>query len=254
MSRPRVYKVGGPALEDPGLVAPLAEDIRRGGAPTVIVHGGGRDIERMLRAMGVESQFVEGRRSTSPAAMEVVEMVLSGVVNKSLASGLTGAGLPAVGVSGRDAALLQALPVPGIGRVGVPRAVDVSVLRALWSANLLPVVSPVAGGAAGESLNVNADEAALAIAVAVGASTLVYLSDVDGVRAGDTVLATLSESEAQKHIDDGTISGGMSLKVRAALAAARAGVDEVVVAGKARLTGGFPGTRVTAARTAAVPA
>ena len=250
MSRPRVYKVGGPALEDPGLVAPLAEDIRRGGAPTVIVHGGGRDIERMLRAMGVESQFVEGRRSTSPAAMEVVEMVLSGVVNKSLASGLTGAGLPAVGVSGRDAALLQALPVPGIGRVGVPRAVDVSVLRALWAASLLPVVSPVAGGPAGESLNVNADEAALAIAIAVGASTLVYLSDVDGVRAGEAVLETLGENDAQRHIDDGTISGGMSLKVRAALAAARAGVDEVVVAGKARLTGGFPGTRVTAAVTA----
>lgn len=253
MSRPRVYKVGGPALEDPGLVAPLAQDIRRGGAPTVIVHGGGRDIERMLRAMGVESQFVEGRRSTSPAAMEVVEMVLSGVVNKSLAAGLTAAGLPAVGVSGRDAALLSALPVPGIGRVGVPRAVDVSVLRALWSASLLPVVSPVAGGPAGESLNVNADEAALAIAIAVGASTLVYLSDVDGVRAGETVLETLDEGEAQRRIDDGTISGGMSLKVRAALAAARAGVDEVVVAGKARLTGGFRGTTVTAARTA-VPA
>ena len=246
MTRPRVYKVGGPALEDPGLVKPLAEDIRRGGVPTVIVHGGGRDIERMLRAMGVESQFIEGRRSTSPAAMEVVEMVLSGVVNKSLAAGLTGAGLPAVGVSGRDASLLQALPVPGIGRVGVPRAVDVSVLRALWAAGLLPVVSPVAGGPSGESLNVNADEAALAIAIAVGASTLVYLSDVDGVRAGEQVLPELSEGDAHRHIDDGTISGGMSLKVRAALAAARAGVEEVVVAGKARLTGGFPGTRVTA--------
>jgi acetylglutamate kinase len=248
MTRPRVYKVGGPALEDPGLVAPLAEDIRRGGAPTVLVHGGGRDIERMLRAMGVESQFVEGRRSTSPAAMEVVEMVLSGVVNKSLAAGLTAAGLPAVGVSGRDARLIEARPVAGIGRVGVPHAVNVSVLRALWDAGLLPVVSPVAGGASGESLNVNADEAALAIAIAVNAATLVYLSDVDGVRAGETVLASLDEGQAQKHIDDGTISGGMSLKVRAALAAARAGVDEVVVAGKARLTGGFPGTTVTAAR------
>ena len=112
----------------------------------------------------------------------------------------------------------------------------------------------MAGGPSGESLNVNADEAALAIAVAVGASTLVYLSDVDGVRAGDAVLASLDEEQAQQHIDDGTISGGMSLKVRAALAAARAGVDEVVVAGKARLTGGFPGTTVTAARAAEVTA
>jgi acetylglutamate kinase len=246
-----VYKVGGPALEDPGLVAPLAEDIRRGGVPTVLVHGGGRDIERMLRAMGVESQFVEGRRSTSPAAMEVVEMVLSGVVNKSLAAGLTAAGLPAVGISGRDAGLLSALPVAGIGRVGVPQSVNVAVLRALWAAGLLPVVSPVAAGPSAESLNVNADEAALAIAVAVGAETLVYLSDVDGVRAGDTVLTTLDEATAQRHIDDGTITGGMSLKVRAALAAARAGVDHVVVAGRARLAGGFPGTAVTAARVSA---
>lgn len=248
MTRPRVYKVGGPALEDPGLIAPLAEDIRRGGGPTVLVHGGGRDIERMLRVMGVESEFVEGRRSTSPAAMEVVEMVLSGVVNKSLAAGLTSAGLPAVGISGRDAALLAAAPVAGIGRVGVPRAVNVALLSALWNAGLLPVVSPVGGGPAGESLNVNADEAALAIAVAVKAGSLVYLSDVDGVKVGDRAVATLDEGEAQARIDDGTIVGGMSLKVRAALAAARAGVDEVVVAGKARLTGGFPGTTVTAAR------
>jgi len=251
MTRPRVYKVGGPALEDPGLVAPLAADIRRGGVPTVLVHGGGRDIERMLRAMGVESQFVEGRRSTSPAAMEVVEMVLSGVVNKSLAAGLTAAGLPAVGISGRDASLLSAQPVAGIGRVGVPHAVNTTVLRALWNASLLPVVSPVAAGPSGESLNVNADEAALAIAIAVGATTLVYLSDVDGVRAGDSVLSALDEAAAQRHMEDGTISGGMSLKVRAALAAARAGVDEVVVAGRARLTGGFPGTAITAPRVSA---
>jgi acetylglutamate kinase len=173
-------------------------------------------------------------------------MVLSGVVNKSLAGGLTAAGLPAVGISGRDAALIDALPVAGIGRVGVPRAVNPSVLHALWAAGLLPVVSPVGGGPSGESLNVNADEAALAIAVAVGASTLVYLSDVDGVRVGDgVVVPVLGEADAQKHIADGTIKGGMSLKVRAALAAARAGVGEVVVAGKARLTGGFPGTTVT---------
>ena len=94
----RVYKVGGPALEDPGLVGPLADDIRRAPGPSVLVHGGGRHVDRMLRALAIESRFVGGRRATSPAAMEVVEMVLSGVVNKDLAAGLTNAGLPSVGI------------------------------------------------------------------------------------------------------------------------------------------------------------
>ena len=146
MTGVRVYKVGGPALEDPGLIPPLAAELKNGGGDALVVHGGGRHVDRLLRALSIESRFVEGRRETSPAAMEVVEMVLSGVVNKSLAGGLTAAGLPAVGVSGRDAGLIDALPVPGIGRVGVPRSVNVAVLRALWAANLLPVVSPVGGG------------------------------------------------------------------------------------------------------------
>ena len=247
MSGVRVYKVGGPALEDPGLTAPLADEVRRGGGYAVLVHGGGRAVDRLLKALKIESRFIDGRRETSPEAMDVVEMVLSGLANKALAAGLTAAGVPAVGLSGRDGGLVRARLEPNLGRVGVPERVDVAPIRALWNGGFLPVVSPVANGALGESVNVNADEAALGIARAVGATTLVYLSDVDGVRIGDRAVETLAPAEMQARIDDGTITGGMALKVRVALAASAAGIPEVVIAGKARLLGGFPGTRIVAA-------
>jgi acetylglutamate kinase len=245
--RPRVYKVGGPALEDPGLVSPLADEVRRADGPVLLVHGGGRHVDRMLRALGIESRFVSGRRETTEAAMEVVEMVLSGVVNKGLAAGLTAAGVPAVGLSGRDAGLIRARLEPGLGRVGTPDRVDPTAVHAAWAAGLLPVVSPVSSGPSGESVNVNADEVVLGLAVSLGAASLVYLSDVDGVRADDRVLERLDAAEARLRIEDGTIGGGMALKVRVALEAAAAGIPEVVVAGKARLLGEFPGTRFVAA-------
>jgi acetylglutamate kinase len=240
----RVYKVGGPALEDPSLAGPLADEVRRG--PALLVHGGGRRVERMLQALSIESRFVDGRRETSPAAMEVVEMVLSGVVNKSLASELTAAGVPAVGLSGRDAGLIRARLQPALGRVGTPEEVKPELLRALLDAGLLPVVSPVSNGPSGEAVNVNADEAALGLALALGARSLVYLSDVDGVRIHGVTVETLGEADASRFIQEGTIAGGMALKVRTALEASRAGIDDVRIAGRARLTGGFGGTRVQA--------
>jgi acetylglutamate kinase len=239
-----VYKVGGPALEDPALIQPLAAEVRRGGGRALLVHGGGRHVDRLLRALGIESHRVDGRRATSPEAMEVVEMVLSGVVNKALAAGLTGAGLPALGLSGRDAGLIRARLEPDLGRVGTPEAVDPAPVRALWQAGFVPVVSPVSMGPSGESVNVNADEAALGLARALQARSLVYLSDVDGVRVGDEAVTSLTAEEARLRIDDGTIAAGMALKVRVALDAVAAGIPEVVIAGKARLTGGFPGTRI----------
>jgi len=242
----RVYKVGGPALEDPGLVGPLADEVRHGDGPAVLVHGGGRAVERLLKALNIESRFVGGRRETSAEAMTVVEMVLSGTVNKELAAGLSAAGVPAVGISGRDGGLVRARLVPGLGRVGAPERVDPAPIRALWAAGYVPVVSPVASGPAGEAVNVNADEAALGIARAVGATTLVYLSDVDGVRVGERTAETLTPDETRRRIEDGTIAGGMALKVRVALDASAAGIPEVVIAGKARLLGGFPGTRIVA--------
>jgi acetylglutamate kinase len=178
--------------------------------------------------------------------MEVVEMVLSGVVNKSVAAELTRAGLPAAGVSGRDGNLLQAALEPGLGRVGSSLRVDPSLVRALWRAGYVPVVSPVSNGPSGESINVNADEAALALATALGARSLVYLSDVDGVAIAGEALSELRPEDAERHIADGAISGGMALKVRSALEAARAGIPQVVIAGRARLAGGFAGTQIAA--------
>lgn len=242
----RVYKLGGPALEDPGLLPQLAEEIRRSRSSTLIVHGGGRHIERLLRALGIESRFVDGRRETSPAAMEVVEMVLSGVVNKSLAAELTRAGLSSVGISGRDAGLLQATLEPGLGRVGSSLRVEPRLVRSLWDVGFVPVVSPVSNGPSGESVNVNADEAALALATALGAQSLVYLSDVDGVGIGGQTQRRLELQEAEQHLAEGSIAGGMALKVRSALRAARAGIPEVVIAGRARLVGRFAGTRIAA--------
>jgi acetylglutamate kinase len=242
-----VYKVGGPALEDPTLAGALGAEVLRWGGRALLVHGGGRQVDRLLSALRIESHRVDGRRVTSPAAMEIVEMVLSGVVNKALAAGLTQAGVAAIGLSGRDAGLIRARLEPELGRVGTPESVDASFVRALWQAGLVPVVSPVSMGPAGEAVNVNADEAALGLAKALGAGSLVYLSDVDGVRVGGRTVESLTEEDAKARIADGTIADGMALKVRVALAAAAAGIPEVVIAGKARLAGTFAGTRLGAA-------
>jgi acetylglutamate kinase len=243
----RVYKVGGPALEDPSLIAPLAAEVKRQDGRVLLVHGGGRHVERMLNALGIPSRFVDGRRETSAEAMDVVEMVLSGGTNKALAAGLTSAGVRAVGLSGRDGGLIRARLAPELGRVGTPERVDRSLLDALWDAGVVPVVSPVSSGPSAEAVNVNADEAALALALALQARSLVYLSDVDGVRAEAETLEALTAADATRLMEAGVITGGMAMKVRVALEAAAAGVPEVVVAGKARLVGRFAGTRVVAA-------
>ena len=243
----RVYKVGGPALEDPEMLGPLAAEVKRQDGRVLLVHGGGRHVERMLNALGIPSRFVNGRRETSAEAMDVVEMVLSGGTNKSLSAGLCAAGVRAVGLSGRDGGLIRARLAPELGRVGTPERVDPTILDALWAAGAVPVVSPVSSGPEGEAVNVNADEAALALALALRARSLVYLSDVDGVRAEAETLPALGAADATRLMDAGVITGGMAMKVRVALEAAGAGIPEVVVAGKARLVGGFAGTRVVAA-------
>lgn len=246
MSRARrVYKVGGPALEDPALVAPLAQEIRSFDGDVALVHGGGRQVERLLQQLGIESKFINGRRETSPAAMDVVEMVLSGSMNKALASGLLRHGVPAVGLSGRDGGLIRASLVPGLGVVGTPESVDPKALEALWAKGFVPVISPVSAGPSGEAVNVNADEAAQWIARQLGAETLVFLSDVDGVILDGASVKSLNEAQIEARIADGAIHGGMTMKVRMALDAARSGIPAIVIAGRARLQGAFPGTRIS---------
>ncbi len=246
MSRARrVYKVGGPALEDPALVTPLAKEIGGFDGDVALVHGGGRQVERMLQQLGIESKFIEGRRETSPPAMDVVEMVLSGSMNKALASGLLRAGVRAAGISGRDGGLIRAALVPGLGVVGTPERVDPKILEALWVGGFVPVISPVSGGPSGEAVNVNADEAAQWIARQMRAETLVFLSDVDGVHLDGSPVATLNEAQIEARIADGAIHGGMTMKVRMALDAVRSGIPAVVIAGRARLQGGFAGTLIS---------
>ena len=236
----RVYKVGGPALEDPGLVVPLAEEVRRGAGHAVLVHGGGRAVDRLLKQLHIESRFVDGRRETSPEAMAVVEMVLSGASNKAARGGAHGRGRAGDRPVGprrwADARAARARPrARRDAAARGPRAAARAV-----GAGFLPVVSPVANGPLGEAVNVNADEAALGIARAVGAATLVYLSDVDGVRLGERTAERLGSAEARLRMEDGTIAGGMALKVEVALEAAAAGIPEVVIAGKARLLAAVP--------------
>ena len=241
----RVYKVGGPALEDPALLAPLAKEIGGFDGETAVVHGGGRQVERLLQQLGIESKFIDGRRETSPEAMAVVEMVLAGSMNKALASGLSRAGVPSVGISGRDTGLIRAALVPGLGVVGTPEKVNPAILEALWAARFVPVIAPVSSGPRGEAVNVNADEAAQWIARQIGAETLVFLSDVDGVNLDGAPAAHLTESAIETRIKDGAIHGGMTMKVRMALDAARSGIPAVIIAGRARLLGGFAGTRIS---------
>ncbi len=243
--RKRVYKIGGPALEDPGLIAPLAREIEAFDGQVALVHGGGRQVERRLQQLGLESRFIDGRRVTSSEAMEVVEMVLSGSMNQALTAGLSRAGVPSVGVSGRDGNLIRAALLPALGRVGYPDVVNPALLEALWSHGFVPVISPVSGGPEGEAVNVNADEAAQWMARAIAAETLIFLSDVDGVVLDGHPAPALNEGRILSRLADGSIHGGMALKVRMALDAVRSGIPTVVIAGRARLTSGFRGTRIS---------
>lgn len=243
-----VVKFGGSLLSDEGArkgflrqVAGLAKK-----RPLVLVHGGGPEINAALNQMGAQSVWVQGRRVTDAAAMRVVEMVLSGEVNKRLVGQLSSIKVKAVGISGRDGGLLTARPVPDLGRVGVPSKADGSVLLALLAKKFVPVVSPVAGGADGEALNVNADEAAAAIAAALTAERLVYLTDVPGVLGADkkTIPVIRVKKGLEPLIAAGVITGGMIPKTRSCRDAIKKGVREVdIVDGRAGLVK-MSGTRL----------
>jgi acetylglutamate kinase len=229
-----VLKVGGEVLEHPRGLRALVGSVRRARRrrPLVLVHGGGGQVSRMAERLGLRSTFRDGRRVTDAEMVEVVEMVLSGLLNKALVAALVRAGVPALGLSGKDLGLVRAVAVPGLGRVGVPRRIEAARLRDLLGLGFTPVLASVAADGRGETLNVNADDLAAAVAGALGADSLVLVSAGGGVRRDpdnrrSALVGRLSALEAEARIALGVLTRGMIPKVRAARRALEQGVGRV---------------------------
>jgi acetylglutamate kinase len=241
-----VVKYGGHAMEG-GVSEHFAQDIvlmKQTGIHPVVVHGGGPQIGAMLKKLSIPSSFVDGLRVTDAAAIEVVEMVLTGAINKQIVSGINSAGGRAVGLSGKDGNLviarklerfkldpvtLKSEPVD-LGFVGEPDTVNPEVLRTIMGSDLIPVIAPIGAGRKGETFNINADTVAGSVASAMSAARLLLLTDVEGVldREGK-LIQRLSVAEARALIADGTISGGMIPKIETAIDAVEAGVHAAVI-------------------------
>lgn len=237
-----VIKYGGAAMVKEELKESFARDIvllKYVGMKPVIVHGGGPEINQILGKLNLPSRFIQGHRVTDRATMEVVEMVLSGKVNKEIVSLISSKGGKAVGISGKDgrtgiAAIhkLEVLNEKGekeladIGLVGEIERVDTELLRALLDGDFIPVLSPVAESEAGETLNINADTMAGAIAGALGAEKFILLTDTEGVLIDGKLAGSLSGKEVDSYIESGKISGGMIPKVRCCTAALQKGVKK----------------------------
>ncbi|MBB4210930.1 acetylglutamate kinase [Rhodothalassium salexigens] len=242
-----VVKYGGHAMGDARAARHFAEDVvllRRVGINVVVVHGGGPQIGAMLQRLKIQSEFVDGLRVTSAEIVDVVEMVLSGAINKSVVAGISAAGGKAVGLSGKDGAFVTARKlrrtkrdpdsqierVLDLGYVGEPTHVDASFLRHFMQSDLIPVIAPIGLGADGETFNINADTMAGAVAAALDADRLLLLTDVKGVLNGaGELLPELDAGHAAEMIADGTISGGMVPKVETCLKATREGVGAAVI-------------------------
>ena len=241
-----VVKYGGHAMGE-GLPHEFAQYVvlmKQTGMNPVVVHGGGPQIGAMLKRLNIVSTFVDGLRVTDAATMEVVEMVLSGTINKQIVAGINAAGGRAVGVSGKDGNMVVARKIAGsridpatkervsvdLGFVGEPKHVDAEVLRMIINSDLIPVVAPIGVGEKGESYNINADTVAGAVAGAIAAERLVLLTDVEGVLGRDgKLISHLTVEEAKALIADGTISGGMIPKVETAIDAVEKGVKAAVI-------------------------
>lgn len=225
-----VIKYGGSAQSDPELRASFAVDVvllKYIGLRPVIVHGGGPQIGATLARLGRQSTFVDGLRVTDDETMEVVEMVLGGKLNREIVALVQQAGGRAMGLTGSDGGMLRVerLREPDLGRVGRVVEVDPAAIRAATDAGFVPVIAPVGVDAQGVTHNVNADEAAGAIAIALRAEKLILLTDVEGVKdAGGRLIRQLGSQEARKYIAEGTIREGMIPKVECCLTALEGGV------------------------------
>jgi len=242
-----VIKYGGHAMGDAALGQAFARDVallRQSGVEPIVVHGGGPQIGAMLERMGIKSEFKGGMRITDKATVEIVEMVLAGSINKGIVADFNAQGARAIGLCGKDGNMVQAVKmrrchrdpdsnieeIIDLGFVGEPEEVDVEVLHMVADSGLIPVVAPVAFGKDGETYNVNADTFAGAVAGAIHADRLLFLTDVPGVlnKEGE-LIKKLTRTEANALIKDGTISGGMIPKVETCLAALDQGVEAVVI-------------------------
>jgi acetylglutamate kinase len=229
----RIVKLGGRAQSSPELPGAIAAAWHAAPGALCVVHGGGDAVSTLQRRLGHEPAFVGGRRITTSQDIDVLRMSLSGATNKQLVAALVSVGLPAVGLSGEDAGLIAARPLDEatLGRVGAPACIHGSLIRHLLAGGYLPVISPLARDAsaphAAAALNVNGDDAAAAIARALGARELLFVSDVAGVIVRDAVVETLDVGDAVAAIADGTAAGGMAAKLQAAIAALASGVERV---------------------------
>jgi len=230
-----VVKFGGNAMGDDEAMAEFARDVvlmRLVGINVVVVHGGGPMINDLLKRLGIQSEFVRGKRVTDKATVEVVEMVLTGLVNKRIVQAIMDEGGRAVGLSGKDDDLMVCVADdPELGFVGRPVEMNVQVLRDLFTAKIIPVIAPVATGmSALETFNVNGDTAAGAIAGALQADRLLLLTDVSGVKdETGNVVTELTPDQVRAMTESGVIAGGMIPKTETALAALEQGVRAVVI-------------------------
>jgi len=242
-----VVKFGGHAMGDDDLAMSFAEDIvmlRQVGIHPVVVHGGGPQIGEMLERLNIKSDFIDGLRVTDRKTVDIVEMVLSGSINKQIVDSIHRAGGTAIGLSGKDGRLIEARQlrrttrdpdsniekILDLGFVGEPSRVDPELLNSLTQADIIPVIAPIGVGEDGATYNVNADTAAGAIASALEATRLLMLTDVVGVMDTDgNLIADMGVDQARQLIADGTISGGMIPKVETCIDAVEKDVEASVI-------------------------
>lgn len=248
----QVLKIGGNELADPGFLQALARYVSQTAVATVIVHGGGRAIAGLQMQLGLETVKIDGLRVTDAASLEAAEMVLSAKANKQIVKALLAAGVEAIGVSGVDGRLLQCEKkqheTADLGYVGTIVHVRAELIQRFTAMGLTVVLSPISLGLDGCTYNVNADEAAAAVALALPADRLTFLSNVPGVLHNGRILPTLTVTETESLIADGVIRDGMVPKVRAALNAVSRGVPQARIVNLAGL-GKQGGTAFTQAET-----
>jgi acetylglutamate kinase len=243
-----VLKIGGNEIDDPVFVTTLAQAVAAMRPVPVLVHGGGKEIGIVQQALGGTPRFIEGLRVTDAVALQAAEMVMCGAVNTRLTVALLNAGADAQGISGVDRGLIRVVkqlhPAGDLGRVGHPTAIRADILQALLADGVVPVIATISLGPDG-TYNVNADEAAGAIAAALGDAEVVFVTNVAGVFSDGSVVPHLTATEVEALITNGTIRGGMIPKVRSALAAIDARVRAARITNLAGLGDEAAGTRIT---------